>query len=157
MGEDAPARVRRTGYRVPAPAADALVAWPESFGTRFTLFVDTEEEFDWGRPVSRDQRGTSAIAALPALHRRFADRGVAVAYLVDHPIATDPAAIDAIRAMLADGRSSVGTQLHPWVSPPFEEEIGVSIVLREIFPDRSNRQSSFCSPRRSPGISARAR
>ena len=110
-------------FRVPAPAADTLVVWPHGFGTRFMVCVDTEEEFDWRKPVSRDQRETKAIAAMPAMHRRFAERGVPVTYLVDHPVTGTPAAAEVIRRLLDDGRSAVGTQLHPWVSPPFEEEV----------------------------------
>jgi hypothetical protein len=73
MGGDPAAR----GYRVPAPDADSLIDWPADFGTRFTLFVDTEEEFDWRAPLSRDSRSVTAIAAMPAAHARFAGRGVA--------------------------------------------------------------------------------
>lgn len=119
MGSDTPTR----GYRMPPPVQGALVEWPDSFGTRFLLGVDTEEEFDWRAPVRRDQRAVTAIAALPEAHRRFAERGVPVTYLIDHPVATDPGAVDTIRRLLEDGRSSVGTQLHPWVNPPFDEEV----------------------------------
>ena len=28
---------------------------PEGFGRRFSIFVDTEEEFDWAKPHSRDK------------------------------------------------------------------------------------------------------
>ena len=48
-----------------------MIRWPEAFGTRFTLFVDTEEEFDWSAPLSHRERGVTAIAALPDAHRRF--------------------------------------------------------------------------------------
>ncbi|MCW3836874.1 polysaccharide deacetylase family protein [Sphingomonas canadensis] len=125
MGEGSPARDQRRGaYRAPAPSAQALVDWPESFGNRFSIFVDTEEEFDWGRPLQRESSETRAIAALPRLHRRFAERGVPSVYLVDYPVAADPAAVETIAALIAeDGRSTVGTQLHPWVMPPFEEEV----------------------------------
>lgn len=118
MGHE-PARA----FRAPAPDSASLIDWPADFGTRFTLFVDTEEEFDWRRPLSRDARETSAIAAMPAAHRRFAERGVALTYLVDHPIATSPGAVAALTECIADGRSAVGTQLHPWVNPPFDEEM----------------------------------
>lgn len=111
------------GFRVPAPPADAMIRWPDAFGTRFLICVDTEEEFDWRLPVSRDNRGTSAMAALPQTHGRFAARGVPVHYLVDHPIVVDPMSVEVLRALLEDGRSAVGTQLHPWVSPPFDEEV----------------------------------
>ncbi|WP_244624581.1 polysaccharide deacetylase family protein [Sphingomonas sp. So64.6b] len=110
-------------HRPAPPAAADLVAWPDDFGTRFTIMVDTEEEFDWNEPLSRDSRGASAMAALPEAHRRFVDRGVPLTYLIDHPIATDPLSIDVLRGVLADGVSAIGTQLHPWVNPPFEESI----------------------------------
>lgn len=110
-----------SGYRVPPPAPGAQVAWLEGFGRRFLVFVDTEEEFDWRAPFSRDNRSVTHIAALPAMHRRFADRGVGLTYMVDHPVAASAEAVGIIRELLADGRSTVGTQLHPWVNPPFEE------------------------------------
>ncbi|MEG3122618.1 polysaccharide deacetylase family protein [Sphingomonas sp. GB1N7] len=113
----------RSGYRVPAPAAADLVAWPEAFGTRFTVMVDTEEEFDWRAPLSSTNRSVETIVALPETHRRFGDSGVPLTYLVDHPVATDPAAMEILRRLVEDGRSAVGTQLHPWVNPPLDEEM----------------------------------
>lgn len=100
-----------------------MVQWPESFGTRFTIFVDTEEEFDWSAPFSRDPGGTSHMAAMPVAHARFAAHGVPLTWLVDYPIATCPRSIEILRDLIADRRSAIGTQLHPWVSPPFDEEI----------------------------------
>jgi hypothetical protein len=111
------------GYVVPPPDPANLVAWPADFGTRFTVFVDTEEEFDWDAPLTRDAHATTAIAALPEAHRRFADRGVPLTFMVDYPIATDPHAVDMVHAALADGVSAVGTQLHAWVNPPFDEPL----------------------------------
>jgi hypothetical protein len=113
------------GYRPPAAAPAALVHWPESFGTRFTVFVDTEEEFDWGAPFSRDPGGTSHMAAMPEAHARFAAHGVPLTWLIDYPIATCPRSIEILRALIADGRSAIGTQLHPWVNPPFDEPLSV--------------------------------
>lgn len=112
-----------TGYVVPRPDPASIVVWPEDFGTRFTVFVDTEEEFDWHAPLSRDGHGTSAAAALPDAHRRFADHGVPLTFMVDYPIATDPRAVDALRGALTDGVSAIGTQLHAWVNPPFDEPL----------------------------------
>lgn len=105
------------------PAHDALVAWPADFGTRFMVFVDTEEEFDWHAPLRRDARATSAIAGLPAAHTRFAAAGVPLTLMVDHPIVSDPVAVEILLRVLEDGRSAVGTQLHPWVNPPFDEAV----------------------------------
>lgn len=111
------------GYRPPLPDTADLIEWPESFGTRFAIFVDTEEEFDWNAPLSREGHGTSAVAALPDAHRRFADRGIPITYLVDYPVVSDPWAAEVLRGIVADGRSAIGTQLHAWVNPPFVEEV----------------------------------
>jgi len=113
----------RGGYRAPAPGAGAHVHWPDDFGTRFTIFVDTEEEFDWGAPLSADADGTRHMAALPPVHARFAAAGAALTYLADYPIATSRLAVEVLREVVKDGRSAIGTQLHPWVNPPHEEEV----------------------------------
>ncbi|MEG3164090.1 polysaccharide deacetylase family protein [Sphingomonas sp. PB2P19] len=112
-----------SAYRVPPPSDAQAIDWPESFGARYTVFVDVEEEFDWQTSFDRANRATTAIAALPAAHRRFVDHGVALACMVDHPIATDPGAVDVLHRVVADGRSEIGTQLHPWVNPPFDESV----------------------------------
>ena len=119
MGADAPPG----GVAPFRPRPGPPVAWPAAFGARFTVFVDTEEEFDWAAPLARDNRAVTATAAIPAAHRRFAARGVALAFMVDHPVASDPRATAAVAEALADGRSTVGTQLHPWVNPPYDEEL----------------------------------
>jgi hypothetical protein len=111
------------GYKVPSPEPHSCVRWPAEFGTRFTVFVDTEEEFDWSAPFDRNSRGVSHMAAIPAAHARFAAHGVPLTYLVDHPIATSPLAVEVLARLIEDRRSAIGTQLHPWVNPPFDEEI----------------------------------
>ncbi|CAN5266991.1 hypothetical protein BH10PSE15_BH10PSE15_18230 [soil metagenome] len=111
------------GFRPDPPEAADLVDWPADFGTRFTVFVDTEEEFDWSAPLARNGHTLTSVAALPDAHRRFADHGVPLTYLVDHPIATDPRACDILRALMSDGVSAIGTQLHAWVNPPFDEAL----------------------------------
>lgn len=123
MGQGSTPAAAPAGYRVPPPPRDAWIDWPEEFGTRFTVFVDTEEEFDWSAPLRRDGHGTSAMAALPATHARFVGRGVPLTYLVDWPIVTCAKSVDILRGLLADGHSAIGTQLHPWVNPPFDEDL----------------------------------
>ena len=105
------------------PPSDAYIDLPASFGRRFAIFVDTEEEFDWSRPPTRDQHGTQAAESLPKAHRRLAEAGVKPVYLIDYPIATDPRSVATLRDYLEAGECTIGTQLHPWVNPPFEEEL----------------------------------
>ena len=86
------------------------------------MFVDVEEEFDWFAPLDRAQRATTAMRAFPDAHRRFNAWGVPLACMIDYPIARDPVSVDILRAVTADGRSEIGTQLHAWVNPPHDEE-----------------------------------
>lgn len=111
------------GYVALPPDERALIEWPADFGTRFVVMVDTEEEFDWAAPLSRDAHSTRTIAALPAEQRRFADRGVPIALMVDYPVVADPAAVDVLRRLIEVPGTAVGTQLHAWVNPPFEEVV----------------------------------
>ncbi len=99
----------------------APVRWPAAFGTRFTVFVDVEEEFDWSAPFSSDARAVTNVAALPSADRRLRDLGAIPAWLVDHPVATDPASIDILRMLAAEAGGEIGAQLHPWVNPPLAE------------------------------------
>lgn len=108
-------------FRPAAAQAAERIDWPEDFGARFIVFVDVEEEFDWDAPLASANRSVGAIAALPAAHARFAAAGVPLALMVDHPVATDARAIDLIGPLLGNG-TAVGTQLHPWVNPPHDEE-----------------------------------
>lgn len=106
-----------------SPAEGSYIRLPESFGRRFTIFCDTEEEFDWGKPRSRDNRSVAHMAAMPDLQERFRRRGVKCVHLVDHPIATDPASVAMLRSWLDRDEISIGTQLHPWVNPPHDEDV----------------------------------
>lgn len=101
------------------PPPGEPITWPDAFGRRFTVFVDVEEEFDWSAPLDASHRATTAMRAFPDAHARFAASGVGLTCMVDHPIATDPAATAILRQVADDPRSAIGAQLHAWVTPPF--------------------------------------
>jgi hypothetical protein len=107
--------------RVPAPA-DELVL-PDSFGRRFLVVGDCEEEFDWSKPFDRRSTGTAAIAALPDATRRFAEAGVVPTYVVDWPVATNLRSAAIMAEMASIGLCDIGAHLHPWVNPPHDEEV----------------------------------
>jgi len=89
-----------------------------------TVVVDTEEEFDWSQPFSRDNTRTASIQSQTLAHERVFDAfGVVPTYVMDWPVANDPAAISTLGGLLAQGRCDIGTHLHPWVSPPHLEEV----------------------------------
>ena len=106
---------------LPAPAD--IVRFQPGFGVRFILTVDTEEEFDWTQPIARAGHTVHSVARLAKFQEFCEGQGVCPVYLVDYPIATSPAAGDILREAIAAGKAEVGVQLHPWVSPPHDEEV----------------------------------
>jgi hypothetical protein len=122
--EAKPERRQRNLGRLDHPARSSdRVRFAKDFGKRFIVFVDTEEEFDWSEPRSRDATNTSAVRYLPEFQRLMDAHGAAPCYLIDYPVADNPESEDVMRELLSGGRCSVGTQLHPWVNPPFDEEV----------------------------------
>lgn len=105
------------------PPASALARFTPEFGRRFLVTVDTEEEFDWNRPLARDAHGLVHVPRLSRFQQFCEGEGVVPVYLVDWPIAQSRDAADILRGPLANGRAELGIQLHPWVNPPFEEEV----------------------------------
>ncbi len=88
------------------------------------VVIDTEEEFDWNKPFDRASTGTTSISGQPLMHERVFDRlGIVPTYVVDWPVASTPASAAVLRTLMNEGRCEIGTHLHPWVSPPFQEEV----------------------------------
>ena len=102
--------------------ADA-VRFKPGFGQRYIVTVDTEEEFDWTKPIARDGHTLHSVARLARFQEFCEAKGVCPIYLVDYPIITSPTAVEILRNAVAAGKAEVGVQLHPWVSPPFDEEV----------------------------------
>ena len=90
---------------------------------QLAIVVDTEEEFDWTKPFARENRATSSIPAQALVHEVYDPLGMVPTYVIDHPVATDPRAVDFLAGLQRDGRAEIGAHLHPWVSPPHEEEV----------------------------------
>jgi hypothetical protein len=105
------------------PPRSALARFDLSFGQRFLVTVDTEEEFDWTKPLTREGHGLDHVPQLERFQGLCEDEGVVPVYLVDWPIAQSPLAAEILRAPVAAGKAEVGVQLHPWVNPPFEEKV----------------------------------
>src|SRR4051812_23820351 len=89
------------------------------------IVVDTEEEFDWTRPVARKNVGTRAIPAQARAHDIYDRFGVVPTYVVDYPVATDDASVRFLAGLRDAGNAEIGAHLHPWVTPPHLEEVNV--------------------------------
>lgn len=104
------------------PPAHAMARFSDG-SPRFLLTVDTEEEFDWGKPLTRDAHGVKHIPQLAQFQQFCEGEGVVPIYLVDWPIAQSSLAGDLLRDAVRGGRAEIGVQLHPWVNPPFTETV----------------------------------
>lgn len=107
--------------RAPMPE-DGITLAPD-FGTRFMLFVDTEEEFDWNAPFSRAATSVTALAGMARGQAYFAAAGAKPIYVTDYPVIDSDAAAAMMGQWLADEAADVGAHLHPWVNPPHLEEV----------------------------------
>lgn len=90
------------------------------------IIVDAEEEFEWNRPVSSRNNTTASVRRQQLAQDIFSRYHARPTYLVTYPIAADPSAVAVLRDYMAHGQCDVGTQLHPWVTPPFDGESGES-------------------------------
>ncbi|RMD49373.1 MAG: hypothetical protein D6830_05015 [Ignavibacteria bacterium] len=90
----------------------------------FLITIDTEEEGLWGGNYLRHQDCTvENIQYLPAFQNFCNELGLKPTYLIDYPVAVNPKAQSILKSLLAQGNCEVGTHLHPWCNPPYEEEI----------------------------------
>jgi hypothetical protein len=103
---------RRTEIRLPAAERPILV-----------VVVDTEEEFDWSAPFRRDAVAVTAMREIFVFQRLCEEFGIDPVYVADYPVVASPEGAAPLREFHASGRAEIGAHLHPWVTPPFEEEV----------------------------------
>lgn len=90
---------------------------------RFLVTIDTEEEREWGSAYEdHSQYTVENIKYLPALQEVFNKHGVVATYLIDYPVAVNEAAMQILNGFRRGQNAEIGTHLHPWVNPPYEEE-----------------------------------
>jgi glycosyltransferase involved in cell wall biosynthesis len=103
--------------------SDDIVTIPATASPRLVIIVDAEEEFDWNAPFSPANRSVKSVAAQFRAHRIFEKYRITPAYAVDYPVASQDEGFRPLREMLESGACNIGAQLHPWVTPPHEEEV----------------------------------
>ncbi len=112
---------RAPQLRAPQPGARAH--FPGDFGTKVLLTVDVEEEFDWNAPFQREGHTLEHVEELERFQGFCEAIGAMPVYMIDWPIANDPRAARIIADAAQRGAAEIGTQLHAWVNPPFEEAL----------------------------------
>lgn len=87
------------------------------------VVVDTEEEFDWDAPFDRANTSVRTMASIGTFQSLCDEFGVVPTYVIDQPIASQPAGYELLARYHADGRAHIGAHLHAWVTPPFDEVV----------------------------------
>lgn len=112
-------RVRNERQLIYPPRAAERIDLPDSFGQRFTLFVYTQETFDWQMQGADPQ---PVARALPEFQWLADAHGIIPTYLLNYPMALSPVAREQLTPIATAGHCVVGTQLHPWNTPPHFKE-----------------------------------
>lgn len=97
--------------------------WPPDFGRRFLITVDTEEEFDWDGPFKRSGHTTITVPKLLRFQKFVQKYGIAPIYFTDYSVIENDEAAAFLKSTIEADTASVGVHLHPWVNPPFDEEV----------------------------------
>lgn len=85
--------------------------------------VDTEAEFDWAGPFLRTHTSVRNLKNQTLAQQVFDRFGVRPMYLVDYAVATKSEGYTPLREVVRSGRCEIGAHLHPWITPPFREEL----------------------------------
>jgi hypothetical protein len=108
------------GELMPADLSEHV---PQPLRPTLVVVVDTEEEFDWHAPFSREATSVSAMRHIGRAQRLCEAVNLLPTYVIDYPIATQRAGHEAISDWARSGRCVIGAHLHPWVTPPFDEPV----------------------------------
>ena len=96
---------------------------PTSGVPTLMVLIDTEEEFDWSKPLARENTCVTNIRAQVLAHRIFEKYDIKPVYVSDYPVVSQKDGIEPLRDLMADDKCVIGAHLHPWVNPPFEEDV----------------------------------
>lgn len=101
-----------------------LIQVPATTRPLLSVVIHTEEEFDWTK-ADFDRHATS-VTHMRHIHRAqevFDAYDIVPTYVVDYAIANQEDGWRPLQQLAADGRALIGAHLHPWVSPPYREEL----------------------------------
>ncbi len=106
-----------------SPSFLTPAALPSDVRPHLCVVVDTEEEFDWTAPLTREAVDTSAIADTWRLQDVLRPYGLKPTYVIDYPVATTQASADTLAEIARRGECQIGAHVHPWVNPPYTEPV----------------------------------
>lgn len=99
---------------------DSLIA------PQLMVVVDTEEEFNWEAFPDRDETQVDAMEHVSLTQEICNEYGIKPCYVIDYPVASKPQGYNLLKQYYQAGQCEIGAHLHPWVNPPFDEELSFS-------------------------------
>lgn len=96
---------------------------PKETSPQLIVVIDTEEEFDWSSPPDRKANSVTAMEKVYRIQDIFDEYQIKPCYVIDYPIASQATGYEPLLEIFNQGNCEIGAHLHPWVNPPFEEEL----------------------------------
>lgn len=109
-----------------SPSLATPIQLDEHIRPMMLVVVDTEEEFDWSAPFSREARSTKNMREQYRAQEILSKYNAVPLYVIDHPVASDPWAAGWLRELSEAGHAEIGAHLHPWVTPPYSEQVSAT-------------------------------
>jgi hypothetical protein len=145
------------GRSLPGPAAEAASppAWANPLFTArdaaapaaspvCCLVVDAEEDFDWATPVQSTDHSVECMRRISDLLEVVGGYGIRPTYVLTYPVLQDSRVVSLLRRHFALGYCDLGIQLHPWVTPPYEEHAGYLVsYLSNLSPQTEAHKLQF--------------
>lgn len=99
------------------------------------ITIDTEEEFNWHKvPFLANGNTVSNVSALRRLQEALAELNGKITYFADFPVLKDKLARGILTRFYEHYGAEIGTHLHPWCNPPFEEELNSANTMTNMLP-----------------------
>lgn len=96
---------------------------PSEIKPMLIVVIDTEEEFNWTAPADRNEVGVYAMQFIDRVQDIFDQYGITPCYVIDYPVVSQASGSERLVEICKTGRCEIGTHLHPWVTPPYDEEL----------------------------------
>lgn len=86
----------------------------------FTISIDTEED-NWDN--YQDKPSVNNIDRIPYIQKIFDKYNLKPTYLISYAVASNDISASIVKRISDSRRCEIGTHLHPWNTPPFEEKL----------------------------------
>lgn len=96
---------------------------PEKKKTYFIVTVDTEEEWDWAGSFPVPPFSLQNLKRIPKFQEFCERMGIVPTYFLDYPVLHNEECVTFLKSSFEKGQCDLGAHLHPWATPPLEEQV----------------------------------